>query len=416
MLARFPAAIQRDRLLLVPIVALLVEAVLVVAIASSSPERTVNGVVGWLATAAGTGLLPLRFRWPVTIAVLSLALTMGYYVLSTLDGPAGLTVLIVSLYSVARGGRLAAAVAVAVFAMLVITWGEVLAGEEERHVDNMSMVLFGGWFLSLIMLGHAVQLRHAHQRETEQRLLAAERERDLRAQQSATAERLRLARELHDVLGHNISLINVRTTAALHRSAKRPGETVELVSALELVRDTSKEALRELRATLGVLRQVDEAAPVEPAAGLERLGELVDRASRTGLEISLATTGEPPVLPPNISLAAYRIVQESITNITRHADATRAWVLVDYAPGELRLTVSDDGRGAEPGARGSGIQGMSTRAEALGGELSAGGGPEGGFRVTARLPLLDWAEPDHPAPAAAERGGPAFTDPPAQEG
>ncbi|GAA3864164.1 sensor histidine kinase [Streptomyces sedi] len=394
MLARLASATHWDRLLLLPFAALLVETVMVGVAAASAQERLLEAVVGWFAVALGVLLLTVRDTWPVQVAVLVLLLAIAYYFISTVDGPTALAIYIVALYTVARGGRLTAAIALAVVTMLIITWGEILTAEE-RHVDNMAMMLFGGWFLSLIVLGHAVRLRHAHQREAEARVLAAERERDLRAQQSATAERLRLARELHDVLGHNISLINVRSTAALHRAAKRPGETEELVGALELVRDTSKEALRELRATLGVLRQVDEEVPVEPAAGLERLGELVDRAARTGLATSVETRGEAPVLPPNISLAAYRIVQESITNITRHAGATRALVRVAYEADEVRLTVTDDGHGAEPGAEGSGILGMAARARALGGDLTAGNGPDGGFRVRARLPL------DAPEPAPA---------------
>lgn len=392
--------LRSDPLLLLAVAALLVDTVLLWwAVADGA---LVSGLLGWAVVLVGTAALWLRDRGPVAVAVLALAAAVAYYPLSPVDGPAALTVYLVALYTVARSGQLTVAVAIAVFTMLVLTWAEMLTLDKgERHVDNMSIVLFGGWFLSLIALGHAVQMRHAHQREAEQRVLAAERERDLRAQQSATAERLRLARELHDVLGHNISLINVHSAAALHRGAKRPGETEELVSALELVRDTSKEALRELRATLGVLRQVDEVAPVEPAAGLERLGELVERATRCGLEISVETTGEPPVLPPNISLAAYRIVQESITNITRHAAATRAVVRVAYAPGELRLRVEDDGRGAEPDAQGSGILGMTTRARALGGDLSARNGPDGGFRVTARLPVA--APVDEPATEPHDR-------------
>jgi signal transduction histidine kinase len=234
--------------------------------------------------------------------------------------------------------------------------------------------------------GHAIRVRQAYLHEARQRALSAERERDARAQQSATAERLRIARELHDVLGHNISLINVQSAAALHRRAKRPGETAELVQALESVRDISREALRELRATLGVLRQVDEAAPTAPAAGLDRLPELTDRAGAAGLDVRLTTEGEPASLSPQISLAAYRVVQESLTNVTRHSGATSVTVTVAYAPDRLRLTVEDDGRGAPDDATGSGITGMTERARALGGDLTAENTGTG-FRVTAELPL-----------------------------
>ncbi|WP_062208188.1 sensor histidine kinase [Streptomyces sp. NBRC 109706] len=385
MLARLASAFHWDRLSLLPGLAVLVDGVLLFgAAAAGSPLRA---AIGWALVLIAGAALGLRHRWPVAVGVLAMVVAVLYYPVTPVDGPAPLAVYVLALYTVARSGQLTAAVALAVFTLLVITWAEMLT-TDERHVDNMAIVLFGGWFLSLIALGHAVRVRHAHQHEAEQRVLAAERERDLRAQQSATEERLRLARELHDVLGHNISLINVSSTAALHRSAKRPGETAELVGALELVRDTSKDALRELRATLGVLRQVDEAAPVEPAAGLERLGELVHRAGGSGLDIRVETTGEAQVLPPGISLAAYRIIQESITNITRHARASEAVVRVDYTERELRLRVEDNGGGAEPGAQGSGILGMTTRARALGGDLTAHNRPDPpGFRVTAHLPL-----------------------------
>ncbi|TDC76681.1 sensor histidine kinase [Streptomyces hainanensis] len=332
----------------------------------------------------------LRHRWPVAVAVAALAVTGVYFPLSVIDGTTPLFTFVVALYTLARAGRLAAAVTLAALAMLALGYGELIAEGGERHVENATVLMLSGWVVSLIALGHATRVRGAYQAEVEQRMLAAERERDVRARQSATEERLRIARELHDVLGHNISLINVQSTAALHRSAKRPGQTAELTGALESVRDASKEALRELRTTLGVLRQVDEEAPTAPApAGLDRVAELAERASVAGLRVTVATEGEPPVVPAQISLAAYRIVQESLTNVTRHAGASRAEVHLSYAPGELRLRVDDDGAGApDAGALGSGIAGMAARARALGGDLTAANAADGtGFRVAARLPL-----------------------------
>ncbi|WP_110945639.1 sensor histidine kinase [Streptomyces avicenniae] len=336
--------------------------------------------------------LGLRHRWPVGVAVFTLLVSALHYPLSELDCVTPMISFVLALYTVTRSGRLVPAVVIAVTAVLGIAYGEfVLGAADDRHVDNAALVLLSGWMASLILFGHTMRVRQAYQSEAEQRALAAERERDVRALQSATEERLRLARELHDVLGHNISLISVQTAAALHRSAKRPGETAELIAALTSVRDTSKEALRELRATLGVLRQVDEAAPVEPApAGLERLAELAGRAGATGLAVTVTTEGDAAVVPPQISLAAYRIVQESLTNVTRHARATRADVTLSWAPGELRLRIEDDGRGTPDGppvaGGGSGIGGMAERARALGGGFEASGTGDG-FRVAAWLPL-----------------------------
>ncbi|MFE9170534.1 sensor histidine kinase [Streptomyces kebangsaanensis] len=368
--------------------------------------------LGWALALIGWLALGFRYRWPVSVGAVTMVAGVTYYQITEIDGPSPAIVFMVALYALARVGQLTVVVSLAVIVMLVVTYGEFVAVGDPRKVDNTSIVLLSGWFLSVIAFGHAMRVRHAYQQEAEQRALAAERERDVRARQSATEERLRIARELHDVLGHSISLINVQVAAALHRSSKRPGETAELISALEFVRDTSKEALRELRGTLGVLRQVDEEAPVSPTAGLERLGELADRARATGLEISLETTGEAPVVPPPISLAAYRIVQESLTNITRHAQARHAVIRVHYGPDEFRVRVEDDGRGAVDGAVGSGIAGMTERARALGGELTAGT-TGSGFRVEARLPLCP-PETSHedtprsrPTPAAAGAAGTA---------
>ncbi|MEV1010779.1 histidine kinase [Streptomyces sp. NPDC049881] len=356
--------------------------------------------------------LLVRHRWPVGVAVAAMAVSAVHYPLSAADGATPMLVFVLALYTVTRSGRLVAGIAIAVSAMLAIAWGEFIVGAaDQRHVDNTAIVLLSGWLASLVLLGHTMRVRQAYLREAEQRALAAERERDVRARQSATEERLRLARELHDVLGHNISLISVQTAAALHRSAKRPGETAELIAALTSVRDTSKEALRELRATLGVLRQVDEETPVTPApAGLDRLAELAGRAGATGLDVTVTAEGEAPVVPPQISLAAYRIVQESLTNVTRHAAATRADVTLTWLPGELRLRIEDDGgdgSGTPDGppvagsGSGSGIGGMAERARALGGEFEAGSTSRG-FRVTAWLPL-PVGEPGQGAAGTATR-------------
>nr|AQW35079.1 two-component sensor histidine kinase [Streptomyces griseoruber] len=353
--------------------------------------RTADGALAALAScaAAAAGWLALGFRArrPLAAAVVALLVTLVYYTHAGINGPTPALIFMVALYSVARSGQLTAVVALAVLIMLVIAYGELGVVDQQRSVDNMSIALLSGWFLSVIAFSHAMRTRQAYLAEAEARALAAERERDVRAKQSATEERLRLARELHDVLGHNISLIHVQTNAALHRSTRRPGQTAELITALEFVRDTSKEALRELRGTLGVLRQVDEAAPTAPTAGLDRLGELADRAAVTGLNVKVTVEGEQPVLSSKISLAAYRIVQESLTNITRHAQAAHATIEVTYTPDTLRVRIEDDGQGsADDHSQGSGIVGMTERARALGGRLTAHDTGQG-FRVDATLPL-----------------------------
>jgi signal transduction histidine kinase len=199
---------------------------------------------------------------------------------------------------------------------------------------------------------------------------------------------MRIARELHDVLAHNISLINVQAGVALHLMDEQPGQSR---SALAAIKQASNDALGELRSVLDVLRQGDEAPPRAPASGLAQLDSLVAGAGATGLEVRTRVEGTPRPLPAGTDLAAFRIVQESLTNVTRHAGPATATVLVRYGD-DLTVQVDDDGRGPEAaGGPGNGIRGMRERVAALGGELTTGPRPDGGFRVLARLPLDDGA-------------------------
>ncbi|GAA2387414.1 sensor histidine kinase [Streptomyces glaucosporus] len=363
-------------------------------------------VLDWALIAVCCGALYWRRRQPVAVAVAVLLAAGLYYPAGPYDSPLPMIAYAVALYTVAAEGRFAAAVTLAVLTMLAVGYGELAPRPgEERHVDDAAMVLLTGWLFGVVAFGHAQRNRQAYLREVEQRAVAAEREKEVRARQSATEERLRIARELHDAVGHSLSMINVQSGAALHRHARHPEDTEGLVAALEAVRAGSKDALRELRATLGVLRQADEgAAPTVPAPGLEEVRELVERARATGLDVRLAVEGPRgrPV-PRRVGQAAYRIVQESLTNVARHADARRAVVTVRCEGDGVRVRIEDDGRGApEEGGgpdAGSGITGMAERARALGGELTAGNvrgdgegggsgrGPVRGFRVEARLPL-----------------------------
>ncbi|MFG2333521.1 sensor histidine kinase [Streptomyces sp. NPDC048604] len=352
-------------------------------------ESTARASLGWALTAVGCGALYFRRRAPVTVAVVTLAVCAVYYPLSAYDGPL-MIAFAIALYTTAAEGRFAAAVALAAVTLLAVGLGEIRQQPGHRQIDDTSMAMLAGWLISLVAVGRAQRTRTAYLHEVEQRALAAEREQEARARQSATEERLRIAREVHDVLGHSISLINVQSGAVLHRMGKKPDPEIALAAAeeaLQAVKATSKDALRELRATLGVLRQADEAAPTAPASGLGLLGELVARAGAAGIDVRTEVAGTPVPLPPPLDLAAYRIVQESLTNVARHSGARTALVTVGWAPGELRLRIEDDGGGApEDEPLGSGIRGMAERARAFGGELTAAN-TDGGFRVDARLPL-----------------------------
>jgi signal transduction histidine kinase len=212
----------------------------------------------------------------------------------------------------------------------------------------------------------------------------------------ADEERMRIARELHDVLAHNISLINVQAGVALHLMDEQPGQSR---SALVAIKQASNDALKELRSVLDVLRQGQEQPPRASASGLAHLNSLVAGASATGLEVRTRVEGTPRPLPAGVDLAAFRIVQEALTNVTRHAGPATATVLVAYGDQELTVQVDDDGNGVESAfgrqgtdsdrrsRSGNGITGMRERAATLGGELAAGPRPGGGFRVSAHLPL-----------------------------
>jgi signal transduction histidine kinase len=214
---------------------------------------------------------------------------------------------------------------------------------------------------------------------------------------------MRIARELHDVLAHNISLINVQAGVALHLMDEQPGQSR---SALAAIKQASNDALGELRSVLDILRQGDEAEPRSPASGLAQLDSLVAGAAATGLEVRTRVEGAPRPLSAGTDLAAFRIVQESLTNVTLHAGpAANATVRIGYGADELVVEVTDDGNGGGSASGrqaagsdrqdrrsvrpGRGLVGMRERVAALGGELTAGPRPGGGFRVLARLPLTD---------------------------
>jgi len=207
---------------------------------------------------------------------------------------------------------------------------------------------------------------------------------------SADRERLLLARELHDALAHNVSLISVQASTALHLFDEDPERAR---SALAAIKAASHETLQELRATVGALRADDERVPTAPTAGLERLGELVAQSRDVGLEVRLQRVGNVRQLPTQVELAVYRIVQEALTNVRRHSGASAAEVVIDYRPDELDIRVTDFGRGSAPAGvtvehqPGHGLRGMRERALALGGTLHASPGAAGGFVVSARLPL-----------------------------
>jgi signal transduction histidine kinase len=237
------------------------------------------------------------------------------------------------------------------------------------------------WTLVVLCAGELTRYHRAYRAESRRRAAEAELMREEELRRRATEERLRIARELHDVLAHKISLINVQAGAALHRR-----EPERAYAALSAIKDASKETLRELRTTLGVLRQVDEARPLRPVPSLDHLDDLIAQTKDAGLAVRLTISGDRRPLPAPVDLAAYRIVQEALTNAVRHAGSATATVLVNYAADQVILEIGDDGCGtAAP--EGNGIRGMRERAAILGGTLAARARPGRGFLVRASLPV-----------------------------
>jgi signal transduction histidine kinase len=257
-----------------------------------------------------------------------------------------------------------------------------------------------GWIISAGFGVVASRVWRLHLREVEQRAEEAERTRDEVARRRAVEERLRIARELHDSLTHNISVICVQSGVAVHLARKR-GE--EVSPALLAIQEASADAARELRTTLGVLRSDEDG----DSSGLGHLDRLAARARTAGLPVTVNVTGAKRALPPEVDQAAYRIVQEALTNVSRHAGPASAWVHLCYTSDALQIQVDDDGvglstakstatrtangNGHNPGngadnGRGLGLMGMRERVAALGGRLQAGPRDGGGFQVRAEIP------------------------------
>jgi signal transduction histidine kinase len=352
-----------------------------------------------LLVAAACLVLAWRRRWPVAVLAISIAAVTAYTLLGYVNG-AALIAPVIALYAVAT--RLSALRAVAAG---LVTVGVLMAASAARN--PFGYISAGGYYLiplmgvAVVFGGIAVVNRRAYAASIRDR---AEQD----ARRRLDEERLRIARELHDVVAHTMATINVQAGVAVHVLPTRPEVAAD---ALQAIKTASKEGLRELRAILDVLRQADDADPVQPAPGLAQLDALIDGARRAGLQTTLTVTGEPFPLPAAVDLAAYRIVQESLTNVIRHAGPATAAVVLSYRPDELGIDVTDTGRGPADsppstasatstpsasavsaastaiGTTGHGLAGMRERAATVGGTVLTGPGPGGGYHVTARLPV-----------------------------
>jgi signal transduction histidine kinase len=335
------------------------------------------GAIGWLLQGVSAAALLVRRRHPLAAFAVTGSAALLYYPLGYPDAPlaAGF---VIALYTVARDCRRLFALG----GMLLLFAGFPLVSLllHGRLEPADTTVGVGAVLLATVAAGEAARARRERSEAAERRAAEAEASREETALRREEQERLRIARELHDVMAHQISLISVQAGAALHRRDPDAAFT-----ALEHIRVASREALREFRSVLKVLRSADEAEP--GGASLARLPELLDQVRAAGMEVRL--TGEPPAdLPPGVGLAAYRIVQESLSNVLRHAGAAVVRVDIRCTAANLTLRVDDDGAGSPTvrGEPGAGLRGMAERAEAVGGRVTVGRGPDGGFRVLAELP------------------------------
>jgi signal transduction histidine kinase len=353
----------------------------------------------WFAYLLGVAMaapLLLRQRYPTVVLYAVSAALLLFYALGY-PGFSPALVLAVPLHDATRAGRLWWALPVPVF---FLTAGAV-AMTVHRGIpalDVLATFLPQAAMLAVaILLGALMRSRAAYAAEVRHRLDRAEREREREAQRRVTEERLRIARDLHDTVGHAIATITVQSAAALHMLDRDPERSRE---ALEAIRGTGRAALAEMRATLGVLRSGDATAPPDRDAGLDRLPELLTAVRAAGLRVEVDSDLAVQRLPGPVDQVVYRILQEALTNVLRHAgQRARAEVLMRAAPESVTVEVRDDGPGVDAGVGvgvgvatlddpggGRGLKGMRERVEALGGQLTAAPRSAGGFQVRATLP------------------------------
>ncbi len=335
--------------------------------------------------AVGFGATMLaRRRYPVAVLIATMFLLFGYYIL---DYPAiGLAVPVAAaLYSAAEQGRLLTAIIVSVILVLVSTYFRLDEGESLAYLLIYELVSTVMLMAAAIALGDSTRSRRSLRAEQEQIARLIEQEHALRAEQRVQAERVRMARDLHDTVGHSISVISLHADVAREAIGENDDEARQ---ALTQIRATTSETMRELRATVKLLRNSATEEADRSITSLANLNTLVAHARSSGLQVRVQLVGDLTRLSATVDSAAYRIVQEALTNILRHAQATQVELRIDLEGNGLHLQIRDNGR-ATPATitPGSGITGMEERARLLGGTLTAQTQPTGGFAVTASIPL-----------------------------
>ncbi|HKA69732.1 MAG TPA: sensor histidine kinase [Actinomycetes bacterium] len=366
------------------------------------------GNLGYLLLIVTGLVLVVRRRWPVAVFITTALASLVYYTLEFPDGPVWLG-LFVALYTLTAYGDGRRSVRIAGVGIAVLGTGWLITGADVEPRAAIGWVFFRiAASIMAAALGESVRSRRVIAAEALERARQAERTKEEEARARVDAERLRIAREVHDTVAHAIAIINVQAGVTAYLLGERPERARD---ALVTIEQTSAQALHEMRTVLGVLRNADN-GPV-PHPGLGQVNELTTLARESGLDIKLEVNSPAAPVPSAVDHTAYRIVQESITNVIRHVGPTRVTVALDYGPDVLEVRVADDGGRATSGVAagpggvaghpatgtptgtptggsaepGRGIAGMRERCGLLGGELTAGPRPSGGFEVKARLPL-----------------------------
>jgi signal transduction histidine kinase len=350
------------------------------------------GHLGYVLLIASGLVLIVRRRWPLPVFITAALASLVYYAIGFSDGP-GWIGLFVALYTLTAYGDGRRSLMIASAGITVLATGWLIDAADIQPRPAIGWVFFRiAASIMAAALGESIRSRHVIAAEAQERARQAERTREDEARSRVDAERLRIAREVHDTVAHAIAIINVQAGVTAYLLDKRPERARE---ALETIEQTSAQALHEMRAVLGVLRDSDNGRVPHP--GLGQINELTAVAREAGLDIKLEMGASAAPLPGVVDNTAYRILQESITNVIRHVGPTRVTIALDYGTDVLEVRVADDGAPDEsgdgaaiPGAPaepGRGIVGMRERCGLLGGELTAGPRSCGGFEVRARLPL-----------------------------
>ena len=352
--------------------------------ASGDPD-----LLGAVLIVAASGALAFRRRWPVAVFVVTAGAALTVHLLGYPDGglPFAVMIALYTLASLCQRWVIVIATAAVLVSVPLSFWVTDTVDDSGTLIGTLAV------FVLAAVWGDRKKVRDAYLEQLALRDAEQERERVESARRAVADERLRIARELHDVLAHAMSVVAVQSGVGVHVIDTRPDEAKRI---LQTISDTSRESMQEMRGLLDVLRDNPEpqAEELAPAPGLEQLDDLVARVTESGLPVDVLVRGERVAVPAGVDLAAYRIAQEALTNILKHAGRAQAKLVVRYEANAVHLEIEDDGRGAAAGAgiaprrrsgTGHGLVGMRERAALYDGMLEAGPRPGGGYRVAATL-------------------------------